>query len=95
MSSQMGQTYEGMAGGEGGVLQHGQAARAVAGGAVELAAAAVADVAGSVGNLPAVNEHSWILAPAHCGAVGQGEVIGWVSVTETLGGCERGSQKHR
>lgn len=76
-------TYEGVAGGEGVVLQHGQAAGAVAGGAVELAAAAVADVAGGVGNLPAVDEKSRILACAHGGAVGQSQVIGWVSVTET------------
>ena len=67
------------------VLQHDQAARAVAGGAVELAAAAVADVAGGVGNLPAVNEHGWVLAPTYRGAVGQSEVIGWVSITETFG----------
>lgn len=70
------------------VLQHDQAGGAVTGGAVELAAAAVADVAGGVGNLPAVNEHGRILAPAHRGAVGQSEVIGWVSITETLGGCD-------
>ena len=72
-----------MAGGEGRVLQHDQAAGAVAGGAVELAAAAVADVAGGVGNLPAVDEKSRILVYAHRGAVGHSQVIGWFSVTET------------
>lgn len=72
-----------MAGDEGGVLQHGQAAGAVAGGAVELAAAAVADVAGGVGNLPAVDEQSRVLARAHRGAVGQSQVVAWVSITES------------
>lgn len=72
-----------MAGGEGVVLQHEQAAGAVAGGAVELAAAAVADVAGGVGDLPAVDENSRILAFAQCGTVGQSQVVCWVSITET------------
>lgn len=48
-----------------------------------LTAAAVADVAGGVGNLPAVNENSWILTYTHCGSIGQSQVIGWVSITET------------
>lgn len=65
------------------VLQHDQAAGAVAGGAVELAATAVADVAGGVRNLPAVDKKSRILACAHYGAVGQSQVVCWVSVTET------------
>ena len=65
------------------VLQHVHAYRAVAGRAVELAAAALADVAGGVGNLPAVDEKSRILAHAQRGAVGQSQVVGWVSVTET------------
>lgn len=64
-------------------MQHGQAPGTVASGAVELAAAAVADVAGGVGNLPAVDEHRWILTPDECGAVGQSQVVGWVSVTES------------
>ncbi len=72
-----------MAGGEGLVLQHEQTGGAVARGAVELAAAAVADVAGGVGNLPAVNENSWILARSHRGAIRQSQVIRWVSITET------------
>lgn len=72
-----------MTGREGGVLQHVQAGGAVAHGAVELAAAAVADVAGGVGNLPAVDESSRILVHTHCGAVGQSQVICWVSITET------------
>ena len=72
-----------MAGEEGGVLQHDQAGGAVACGAVELTAAAVADVAGGVGNLPAVDENSRVLADAHRGAVGQSQVVCWVSITET------------
>lgn len=76
-------TYEGVAGGEGGVLQHEQAAGAVAGGAVVFTAAAVADVAGGVGNLPAVDEKSRVLVDAHDGAVGQSQVVGRISVTET------------
>ena len=78
----MGLTYKGVAGGEDVVLQHGQAAGAVAGGAVELTPAAVADVAGGVGNLPAVNEQSRILAYSQRGAVGQSQVIRWISITE-------------
>lgn len=76
-------TYEGVAGGEGGVLQHEQAAGAVAGGAVELAPAAVADVAGGVGDLPAVDEKCRVLADAHHGAVRQSQVVGRISITET------------
>lgn len=79
-----------MAGGEGVALQHVHAAGAVAGGAVELAVAAVADVAGGVGNLPTIYENSRILACAHSGAVGHHQVICWVSITETWIGCERG-----
>jgi len=76
-------TYEGVAAAEGGVVQHEQAAGAVAGGAVELAVAPVADVAGGVGNLPAVDENVRILAGAHRGAVGQSQVVSRVPVTET------------
>lgn len=72
-----------MAGREGRLLQHDQAGGAVARGAVALSTAAVADVAGGVGNLPAVDENSWILTHAHCGAIGQSQVICWVSVTES------------
>lgn len=71
-----------MTGQEGGVLKHVQAGGAVAGGAVELTAAAVADVAGGVGNLPAVDEYSRILAHAHCGAIGQRQVVCWISIAE-------------
>lgn len=71
-----------MAGREDGFLQHVQADGAVAGGAVELAAAAVADVAGGVGNLPAVDESRRILARPQRGAVGQRQVIRRVAVTE-------------
>lgn len=65
------------------VLQHVQAGGAVACGAVELAAAADADVAGGVGKLPAVDESTRILVQAHRPAIGQDEVIQRVSVTET------------
>lgn len=64
-----------MAGGEGLVLQHEEAAGAVAGGAIELTAAAVTDVTCGVGNLPAVDEHGWIFTFTHCGAVGQSHVV--------------------
>lgn len=76
-------TYKGVAGREGRVLQHDQAGGAVACGAVAFSAAAVADVAGGVGNLPAVDENSRILTCAHCGAIGQSQVICRVSVTES------------
>lgn len=72
-----------MAGGEGVLLQHGKAVGTVTGGAVELAAAAEADVAGGVGNLPAVDEHIWVFALTHNSAIGQSQVIGWISITET------------
>lgn len=72
-----------MARGEGIVLKHAEAAGAVARGAVELSAPAVADVAGGVGNLPAVDEKSRVFIHAHSGAVGQSQVICWVSITET------------
>lgn len=60
-----------------------KAGGAVAGGAVELAAAALADVAGGVGNLPAVNESAGVLALPQRGATGQGQVVPCVTITET------------
>lgn len=72
-----------MAGQEGGVLQHDQTGGAVAGGAVELTAAAVANVAGGVGHLPAVDKHRGILAGNQRGAVGQRQIVCWVSIAET------------
>ena len=75
-----GGTYKAVAGEEGAVLQHGHAVGAVGGGTVDLAPAAVADVAGGVGNLPAVDEQGRVLALPHHGAVGQGQVVGWVPV---------------
>lgn len=75
------QTYEGVAGPEGGVAEHVQAARAVAGGAVDVSTPAVADVAGGVGQLPAVNEHCRVLALAQCGPIGQSQVIGRTAIT--------------
>lgn len=71
-----------MAGQEGGGLQHVKADGAVAGGAVELAAAALADVAGGVGDLPAVDEKGGILALSQRGAAGQGQVVSCVAVTQ-------------
>lgn len=56
-----------MAGGEGGALQHGQAVGAVAGGAVVFAEATVADIAGGVRKLPAINEQSFTYTK--CGSV--------------------------
>ena len=64
-----------MAGTEDVVLQHGQAAGAVAGGTVELTAAAVADVASGVRNLPAVNKQSWIFVCTQRGAISHGQII--------------------
>lgn len=71
-----------MAGQEGGGLQHVEADGAVTGGAVELAAAALADVAGGVGNLPAVDENAGILALPQHGAAGQGQVVSCIAITE-------------
>lgn len=68
-------TYKGMAGGKGLVLQHEEAAGAVTGRAVELTAAAVADVTCGIRNLPAVDEHSWILTFTHCGPICQNQVV--------------------
>lgn len=74
-----------MAGVEGWVLQHGHAAGTVTGGAVQLTAAALADVTGGVGNLPAIDKKGRVLAYTHRGAVSQSQVIGWVAVTDTCG----------
>lgn len=71
-----------MTGQEGRVPQHVKAGGAVACGAVEFAAAALADVAGGVGNLPAVNENRWILALSKHGAAGQSQVVSQVAVTK-------------
>lgn len=71
-----------MAGQEGGGLQHIKADGAVTGGAVELAVAALADVTGSVGNLPAVDEKGGILAFSQCSAAGQGQVVSRIAITE-------------
>lgn len=71
-----------MAGQEGGGLQHVKAGGAVAGGAVELAAAALADVAGGVGKLPAVDENAGVLALSQRGAAGQGQVVARVAIAE-------------
>lgn len=71
-----------MAGQEGRGLQHVKADGAVTGGAVELAAAALADVAGGVGKLPAVDEEGGVLALSQRGAAGQGQVVAGVAITE-------------
>ena len=65
------------------VVQHGQTAGAVTGGAVDLTPAAEADVAGGVGHLPAVDEQCRVLSLAQSTAVGQGQVIGRVPITAT------------
>lgn len=72
-----------MAGGEGGLLKHGEAVGAVAGGAVHLPAAAETDEARGIGDLPAVDEHGRVLALGHRRPIGQGQVVRGVSVTET------------
>lgn len=77
-------TYRSVAGREGGILQHVQAGGAVSHRAVELTAAALADVTCSVGNLPAVNENCRVLTHSQCGAIGQNQVICPVAITETL-----------
>lgn len=48
-----------------------------------LTSAAVADVAGGVGDLPTVNEQSWVLTHTQNSTIGQGKVIGQISVTES------------
>lgn len=80
-----------MTGNEAVVVKHGQALRAVTGGAVDLPSAAVTDIAGGVGDLPAVNEHSRVLTLPHRRAVGQGQVISWITITATFRG--RGERK--
>lgn len=75
-------TYEVVTGQEGGALQHVKAGGAVAGGAVEFAAAALADVAGGVGNLPAVDENRRVLALPKHSAAGESQVVSWVTVTK-------------
>lgn len=63
-------------------MQHVEAGGAVAGGAVELAPAVLADVAGGVGDLPAVGEERRILALPQSVAAGQGQVVCGVAVAE-------------
>lgn len=82
-------TYKGVAGQEGGALQHVEAGGAVAGGAVELTAAALADVAGGVGHLPAVDEHRRVLATPQRHAAGQGQVVPSVAVAEPWRGRQQ------
>lgn len=76
-------TYKVIAGHKGGGLQHVQTGRAVAGGTVELSAAALTDVTGGIGNLPTVDKHHWILACIYSGAVWQCQVVCWVPVAKT------------
>lgn len=63
-------------------MQHVEAGGAVAGGAVELAPAVLADVAGGVGNLPAVGEKRRILALPQDGTASQSQVICGVAIAE-------------
>lgn len=77
-------SYRSVAGREGGILQHVQAGGAVSHRAVEITAAAMADVTCSVGNLPTVNENCRVLTHTQCGAIGQNQVVCQVAITETL-----------
>lgn len=77
-------TYKVIAGCKGCILQHVQTDRTVTRGTVELSAAALANITGGVGNLPAVNKHHWILAGIYSGAVWQRKVICWVTVAKTF-----------
>lgn len=65
-----GRTYKIVAGEKRVVLQHRHAVGAIAGGAVDLAAAAVTDVAGGVWKLPAIDKQCGVLALSHDGAIG-------------------------
>lgn len=76
-------TYKVKAGHKGSVLQHIQTVRTVAGGTVELSAAALAHITGGIGNLPTVDKHHRILAGIYSGAIWQRQVICWVPVTKT------------
>lgn len=79
-------SYIGMADGEGVVVQHVQALRAVTGCAVDLSPPAVADVAGGVGNLPAIDEHGRILLLRHNCTVRQSQIIQRITITTTWTG---------
>lgn len=63
-------------------MQHIQADGAVAGGTVELSAAALANETGGVGNLPAVDKNHRILAGTYGGAVWQCQVVCWVPIAK-------------
>lgn len=78
--------YIRMADGEGKVAQHANALRAVACGAVDLPPSAVADIAGGVGNLPAIDEHSRILLLRHNCTVRQSQIIQRITITTTWRG---------
>lgn len=78
--------YIRMADGEGKVAQHANALRAVARGAVDLPPSAVADIAGGVGNLPAIDEHSRILLLRHNCTVRQSQIIQRITITATWTG---------
>lgn len=64
-------------------MQHVQTGGTIAGGTVELSAAALANITGGIGNLPAVDKHHRILAGIYSGAVRQCEVICRVPVAQT------------
>lgn len=78
--------YIRMADGEGKVAQHAHALGAVARGAVDLPPSAVADVAGGVGNLPAIDEHGRILLLRHNCTVRQSQIIQRITITTTWTG---------
>lgn len=76
-------TYKVVALRKGSVLQHVQTGRTVAGGAVELSAAALANITGGIRNLPAVNKHHRILAGIYSGAIWQSQVVCWIPIAKT------------
>lgn len=89
-------TYVVMTGNEAVVVQHGKAFGAVASGTVDLAPAALTDVASGIGNLPAVNKDSGVLALPHRRAIGQGQVISWITITATFhGGMKKRKEKRK
>lgn len=72
-----------MADGEAVVVQNVHALGTVTGGTVDLSPSAVTDVTGGVGNLPAIDEHCWILLFWHNCTIRQSQIIQWVTITTT------------
>lgn len=78
--------YIRMADGEGTVAQHAHALGAVTRGAVDFSPSAVADVAGGVGNLPAIDEHGRILLLRHNCTIRQSQIIQRITIATTWTG---------